>query len=264
MEISDYIEKTVEELEAKISEQEDEFLDFFINEYLSDFYVDDTTLKDSSGNFDKINQINGKFDEAYELFIVPFLLWFGKKLTDGQKMQVDYFKSIGVDAKVKDIDFLWKQIGFHNGEIVKNSYLWNLGKMGEVRQKFQDSVIKAVYSKQKYNVFLRNMKPIFKSNKANRSVVAKYYLKYAYDSVSKVINATGLYLANKYGLDKFVYDGGIIKDTRDFCRERAGGTFTRKDAEKWNQMHWSGKIEGEDVLLVAGGYKCLHHIKWIS
>ena len=36
------------------------------------FYLDDTNLKTTSGNFDKVNQINAKFDEAYDLFIIAF------------------------------------------------------------------------------------------------------------------------------------------------------------------------------------------------
>ena len=91
-----WIDSTYKELESRIKDQEDSFIDMFIGEYLDDFYINDTELKNTSGNYDKVNQVNRKFDEAYDIFILPFLLWYGNKLIEAGQISLDYFKSIGI------------------------------------------------------------------------------------------------------------------------------------------------------------------------
>ena len=77
-----WIDATYKELEKKIKEQEDEFVDLFLLTFLSDFDVEDGNLKNSTSNYDKVNQINKQFDDAYDLLIIPFLLWYGGKLLE--------------------------------------------------------------------------------------------------------------------------------------------------------------------------------------
>lgn len=155
-----WIETTYKELEQKIKEQEDEFLDLFLSTYLADFYIDDTTIKNTVGNYNKVNQLNDKFDEAYKEFIIPFLLWYGAKLLEARELAQEYFTEQGYDVS-KNNDTMAKAIGLVGGKIVKDSFLWNLGMMGEVRQRLQEMVLQAVTSSQKYSVLVRNMKPFY-------------------------------------------------------------------------------------------------------
>jgi len=257
-----WIQQTYKELEKKIAEQEDDFLEMFVTDYLSDFFVDDTTLKSTSGNYNKINEINEKFDEAYELFILPFLLWYGAKLLEAGQISLDYFKSIGINASSKDIAYLGAMIGISGKKIVKNSFLWNLGKMGEVRQRLQDLVLNAVSSGQKLNLLVRNVKPIFKSSKKARSLLSKYYLKYAFNPVMQTLNSVSYKLAKQYGATHFLYAGDLIEKSRTFCIQRAGKTYSIEEGNSWNQIEWNGKIEGVDFFVQCGGWACRHHLEW--
>jgi len=257
-----WIQSTYKELDKRIAEQEDEFLDLFLNDYLSDFYVEDTTLKNSSGNYDKVNQINNKFDEAFETFIFAFLLWYGGKLLEAGKISLDYFNSRGIATNVNDISYLRKAIGIEGKKIIKGSFLWNLGKMGELRQRLQEKVIQAVSASQKLNVFIRNVKPIFKTKGKDKSSLAKYYLKYAYQPVMSTLNSVSYKLALKYGFDSFVYAGGLVEKSRQFCIDRNENEYTISDAKKWNDLEWNGKIQGVDFFVQCGGYKCLHHLEY--
>lgn len=263
-EIDEWIEESYAELERKIEEQEDEFLIFFIDTYLAEFYIDDTTLKSNSGNYDKVNQINAKFDEAYDVFIIPFLIWYGNKLLEAGQVSLEYFKSIGIPATANDIAYLSKMIGLRGKSIIKGSFLWNLGKMGELRQRMQDLVMNAVASGQKYNLLIRNIRPIFKSSKDTRSALSKYYLKYAYNPIMQSLNGTSYHLAQKYGLTEFIYAGGLVEKSRQFCIDRVGQEFTIEQGKSWNNLNWRGKIEGVDFFTQLGGYQCLHHLEWIN
>lgn len=259
-----WIESTYKQLEQKIKEQEDEFLSLFLGEYLSDFFIDDTNLKNTSGNYAKVNQINEKFDEAYDDFIIPFLVWYGNKLIEAGQISLDYFWSMKINASSKDVDYLAKMIGLNGKSIVKGSFLWNLGKMGELRQRLQEMVLNAVSGSQKLSVLVRNVRQLFKSSSKGRSALSKYYLKYAYDPIMRTMNSVSYVLAKRYGMTHFVYAGDIVEKSRSFCIQRAGNTYSIEEGNSWNQLDWNGKIDGVDFFAQCGGHFCRHHLEWIK
>lgn len=57
------------------------------------------------------------------------------------------------------------------------------------------------------------------------------------------------------------YFGGLIKDSRDFCVERAGKVFHRNEVQSWASLEWQGKYRrttAENILHWLGGYRCQH------
>ena len=182
-----------------------------------------------------------------------FLVWYGNKLIEAGNISLEYFKSIGIAATSKDIAYLSKMIGLSGKTITKGSPLWNLGKMGEMRQRMQDLVMNAVSSGQKYNVLVRNIRPLLKSSKAKRSALSKYYLKYAYNPIMQALNGTSYHLAQKYGLTEFVYAGGLVEKSRHFCIERNGNKYSIEEGKSWNNLDWRGKIDGVDFFIQLGG-----------
>lgn len=68
--------------------------------------------------------------------------------------------------------------------------------------------------------------------------------------------------ANRLNLNYFIYQGGEIKTTRDFCEERNGNVYTREEGNSWNSLQWEGK-KG-NIFIDAGGYNCRHYLDWIS
>jgi len=63
------------------------------------------------------------------------------------------------------------------------------------------------------------------------------------------------------GVEKWLYAGGVVKDTRDFCMERVGQTFTTEEVKAWAALDWSGKMAGTDentIFTALGGWNCRH------
>ena len=256
-----FIDETYKELEKKIKEQETLFLDMFLTEYLSELFIDDTTIKPTSGNYAKVNEINDRFDEAFEIFLTPFLLWYGKKLLESRDMAFGYFAKQGVNV-VNDSTTIAKALGIGKNKIIKDSFLWNMGMMGELRQRVQDMVMNAIASSQKFSVLVSNIKPLFKSTNKQRSALSKYYLKYAYNPIMNIMSRTSYALAQKYGYTHFEYVGGLVEKSRAFCIEREGKTFTMEEGKSWNDLDWSGKIDGLDFFVQIGGTNCIHHLEF--
>ena len=263
--IPKYLEDSQEELDKYVEMLEKDFFNEYFYEFLSDFRSDEDGIIDlTEHNYSVVNSIGTVFDDARDSLFDAFLIWFGYKIITGAKMNVSYFRSIGVNTRWSEVDFIERQIGLYKGKIVKGSYLHNLGYMGEVRQQIQQYIINSMSQGARLNRMLRDIKPLITSTKNQRSLFSKYYMKYAYNAISHAINSVGKWIADKNGLDKFLYDGGIIKDSREFCRQRAGQIYTRDEGNEWNDMEWRGKMPDLDFFVQVGGYNCLHHIKWLN
>lgn len=81
----------------------------------------------------------------------------------------------------------------------------------------------------------------------------------AHDSLMTLYSSLHLKKANDAGIDRFLYFGSLVKDSRPFCIERAMKIYTRAEIQAWNNMSWKGKIPGVDVMIQRGGYNCRHH-----
>lgn len=68
-------------------------------------------------------------------------------------------------------------------------------------------------------------------------------------------------ISNDLGVEWYYYQGGRVKDTREFCLQRVGKYFHRKEIEAWADMDWSGKMKGTNKATIfsnAGGWSCGH------
>lgn len=264
MTTNQFIESAYRELEQRVKAQESEFLAKFVDEYLGDFAIDDLSVKNTSINISKVSQIEKQFDEAYDEFILPFLIWFGNKLIEAGEISADYFRNQGETVDKKDTAFIATMIGLKGNKLVKGGYLFNLGQMSEIRTSLQTLIMSAVVSGQKFNKLMSSIKPIFKSTKSEKSLLAKYYGKYAYQSIMQVLNGTSYRLAKQYGYTHFRYVGGLIEKSRSFCRERDGNVYSIEQGKEWNNLSWNGKIDGIDFFVQTGGWNCAHHLEFIK
>jgi hypothetical protein len=76
-------------------------------------------------------------------------------------------------------------------------------------------------------------------------------------------------IADEVGYNWFLYAGGLMKTTRQFCKERNGGYYHRNEVAEWPQTagDWNGKMYGTNestIFVTAGGYNCQHSIMPVS
>jgi len=64
--------------------------------------------------------------------------------------------------------------------------------------------------------------------------------------------------AEEVGADYFLYIGGLIETSREFCKERDGKVFTAEQIASWD----NGQGLPADIYL--GGYNCRHSLRPIS
>jgi len=86
----------------------------------------------------------------------------------------------------------------------------------------------------------------------------RYATQMANDSLAQYSASITKATANEAGISKFKYYGDVIRDSRQFCRDHVGKTFTEDEINDIWQGSWAGKAPG-DPFIVRGGYNCRHH-----
>lgn len=104
---------------------------------------------------------------------------------------------------------------------------------------------------------------ILSSNRVG--VLAKSMTLILHDTLSQFDRGVSREVAVAANLEFFLYQGGKVKDTRDFCDRRDGKVFHISETEEWKAMDWDGKSpEPYDPITDMGGYNCRHLARFIS
>jgi hypothetical protein len=84
------------------------------------------------------------------------------------------------------------------------------------------------------------------------------------DTAINALRYSDTRIAKENELDYAYYVGGLIPESRCFCQQRNDLMWSRGRINDWNDLQWSGKIEGVDVKVALGGYNCRHFLMWVD
>jgi hypothetical protein len=93
--------------------------------------------------------------------------------------------------------------------------------------------------------------------------LTRYAQLYARDSFNIFNRNYSQIISNDLDVQYFEYFGQVIKDTRPFCMERVGKTFSKAEIESWASLDWQGKNPNTDkstIFTYCGGYNCIPFI----
>jgi hypothetical protein len=86
----------------------------------------------------------------------------------------------------------------------------------------------------------------------------RYATQIAQDSLMQFDAAINVNAGIEAGATKWKYYGDLIRDSRQFCRDHVGNTYTTEEIEEIWQGSWAGK-SSSDAFTARGGYNCRHH-----
>lgn len=87
--------------------------------------------------------------------------------------------------------------------------------------------------------------------------MAAYATQWANDGVMNFHQNVTLKKAKDASLITFLYYGDVMTTSRQFCIDRVGKVYSKKQIESWDGISWAGK--SGPPLTYRGGYNCRHH-----
>ena len=242
-------------------QQETKNLKEDLQELHSEFILSLETSKGTVIQQNAAQEYQEIMDEFFRTRTTPYLVTLAMLINRALKISIDNFSEDG--ASYDDVKYIEESMGIKDGKIEKKvkgveSILFSIGAL----KVLENDVVTLVNSSYTGMVRLKDL-----NTAVQQTVSRKFYdffEVYATGAVFNAYNASQLTFARKYKYKKFIYQGGIIEETRDFCLERDGLEFWDYQGREWNALEWRGKIPGVDFFIQCGGYNCRHHIEWIK
>lgn len=151
-------------------------------------------------------------------------------------------------------------------------YLGELGRTQKAREEVKKMVAKAVAAGIPMAKLRKALQVKVAGTKATTGVLGRTLGGFVLDAYQVADAVTNREFAKRLDLKYFIYSGGLIETSREFCRKRNGKVFTTEEAEKWDEDSTlprtkeerdSGVVADYNPLEDRGRWNCRHRILYI-
>jgi hypothetical protein len=176
-------------------------------------------------------------------------------------------------------------IGIKGGKILGGGFLDSLSANTELLTSVKNLMSQSVTSQVSTKDFIASMNDLITGSGEKPGGIESHLNRYAHDLYMQYDRAYATSLAEETGMKYFIYIGGKIDDSRDFCVAHDGKVWTTEESKKW--IEWTpakgvypegykikqkdknavpsyiASYDGYNPLIHCGGFNCRHHLGWI-
>lgn len=246
--------------------------------------TEDGKLKNLAGNYSSVSRIDPIFNRVFQKETREKVIKHIMRGTESiNRINTRYFNLFDAEA-VKDLasaiekkillNYGIDTIGKFKGEGILNDVFTS----NEPLNKIKNLIHQAIASESA----ILDLEGSLKSSIIDDDILRRYMdntqITNVYDRYDR---QTTREYSTAMGLDYAIYQGGIIKDSREFCEVRNGLVFTREEIQKFGTSAdtyggYTNKSTGDfkgkfkpstkvyDPETDLGGYNCRHHLGWIT
>lgn len=290
-----YIDANRSKLEASVIKMQEQLLQSFIENILPELETKDGQILNTPKNLKLIEKLDSLYTEFNNTTQTKVVKSLGESLVNLNKFNNDYFSEITLnettkkkfDAIVSKTDKLISaRIGITpEGEVNTGGFLDSFVTDRTLLTDLKKSIIQNITGQQSLADFKKSIKEKIVGSDQVTGGFERYYRQYAYDVYQEYDRAYGKQMADEFGLNYALYQGGLIGDSRDFCRDHENHVYTREEVAnfgKWtyakaehittfkdpgSQTGVPSYIENfpnYDPATNCGGFNCRHQLTWIT
>jgi hypothetical protein len=275
-----FIEERQEFLQGKITTLQKQLFDKIFNKVISLLETSGGKIVSHSQNIELSAALDSIFKTFQSSEYTPVIAQFGNDLLKLSKFNSEYFSLIAdkhIDRIKKLSDKanlkLAKQIGINEkGNINKNGYLDRLITDQTLKKEVKSSLLKAITNGKPVGEMTNQLRKIIIGNEKVKGGLVKHFDAYVRDTYTQFDSTSSSLMATGLGVKAFIYQGGKIKSSRCFCKERDGKVITIDEAQDWSDLLgedcgpiWDEKVDGKYIPTThRGGVNCRHTLDYIS
>lgn len=242
-------------------------------------------LEESNGeilNNGKNIKLSAALDKIFREFksndFTHIIAQFGKDLIRLGQINKDYF-SIASEKHLTEVnkvagtveEKIKNQLGISGGKIKQKGYLDRLISDETLKKKIKSEILKGVTNKVPVDFLTEKLKKIVVGKPGVKGSLEQYFDSHIKNTYTQVDRTSLNTFAVGLDMKAFVYQGGRIKTSRCFCKERDGKVFTIDESNEWADLIgtdcgpiWSDNDRKYIPLTDMGGYECRHVPDYIS
>jgi flavodoxin len=165
-----------------------------------------------------------------------------------------------INKQVKDAMGDWLGLT-KRGAVQPNGYLDRILKDSPVLQDVKDMAMGAIVGQKGFFEAKKDLQEYLVAPPGRIGKMQQYFRNFVYDKFSVADRVAAKQYADKLRFDYAIYEGGLIKTSREFCKERNGKVFSRAEIAAFDPTE--ARPPGYDPFTDLGGYGCRHHLNWI-
>ena len=271
--ITEAIDRRTLALDRDVTRMERELFNLMRDELFASLQFVNGRLADTPENMLIVARIDAIFDRWQSLFQTRVLRDFVGSLLAVAALTGEMYRGMSAEGLfeeiARDTSKIYAAIGIdQNGTVLPGGVLWDVSRTPQVRQDVKNVVLQAIRQGQTLGAFQAALRGYVVSTPEATGRLKRYWRTYAYDLFNQVTEVKNEQFRRGLGLQWFIYVGDVIKDSRQFCRAKAGKVFAvaEADAEWPRDPNLLGKKSGIPYVprIDRGRWNCRHRIRYIT
>ena len=290
-----FIDSQIGKLENTIIKLQSDLLDQIISEVIPMLETKNGEILDTPENYSLLAEIDKVYDGFRKVIMKKLLGEIDNTSTKLIDFNHDYFTVALTGNLPKRFEDIMEstrnktdlRFGLKGGKLVRGGLIMDLidtNYLADVKHEMS----KAVSSQINMDEFRKLVRVMMIGDEHKKGLFEKRLKWLIYDLYQQWDRTYNLSLAEEFGMRHFIYQGGLIRDSRDFCIAHNDKVYTTKEAEEWktwtpqkslakgefpathtvtdNLYETPGYMNysGYDPLIDLGGYSCRHVAAFIS
>lgn len=272
-----FINQVTKDLDRRVVGLSEQLLKVIIQEFVDKLDRNGDVILNNSKNLKLIAAI----DKVYQKFMGQVGGGIAKRIADGSSrimaFNADYYSQYKKteDAYKNSTAAVEKIINDRLGigdkvNLVEGGYMDSLLKDPTAKNAIKNLSYKEVIKGAGFKGFKKGLEKLIVGDEEKYGAFRQHYRNYAYDSFVQVDRDQSMLLAKDLDLQYFIYEGGLIDSSREFCIKRAGEVFSIKEAELWENDPWirknleKGYITSYNPVTDMGLFGCRHLARFVS
>lgn len=285
-----YLDLQRNKLEASVIRQQSKLFNDLISEIVPNLNIKDGVIQETVNNYKQIAVLDKAYKAASLNANTVIFNQISRATTKIGKLSKTYFEAViepdmvkrfaNVVAKTDRLINL--RIGLDGGKMVRGGFIESLFTSNSMGVDLKKFTAKAITGHMNIKDYTKGLKGIVTGVDKKLGGYERQFNRYAFDLYQQYDAAYNKTIGNELGFKYFIYQGGLVQDSRDFCREHNSHVYSVEESESWptwtpsqarfittfKQKDLSkvpGYLDypGYDPLIDRGGYNCRHVLGWI-
>ena len=274
-----FIDDQRAKMEASVIKLQTKLLNEIVSKIVPELDTKDGLIIESPKNYRLISELDKTYSDFQRATTKTILPQIGEGTSEIAKMSKNYFevmlsgkiptafeKIISTSNKITNL-----RLGLDGGTLVRGGFLQSFFDSNQIGTELKQMTSKAVTSGTPIKEYVSMLSDKISGTEEYTGGLERQFQRFAYDIYQQYDASYNQSVGQELDFKYFIYQGGLVKDSREFCVEHNNKVWSVEEARDWGKWKDSkGQTPsylgypGYDPLIDRGGYNCRHSLGWIS
>jgi hypothetical protein len=287
-----FIDLSRSKMESSVIKLQSKLFSDIVTELIPELDVKDGLIQDTPKNYRLISILDKTYKDFQKVStqsVLPQIIGTTSKIAGLTEGYFSVMLSGNLPARFDKIiektsNLTNARLGLEGGKMVRGGYLESFFNSNIIGTDLKQMTAKAVTSNVNLKEFTKQLRDKITGTDEYTGGLERQFERYAYDIYQQYDATYNKTVGNEFGFTYFIYQGGLIGDSRDFCAAHNNKVWSVEETKEWatwtpadgeypagyvvkskspNSVPSYLGYPGYDPSIDRGGYNCRHALGWI-